>query len=264
MCSFSSKRWNPSKIGLEFRCQINIEAKSFGVCMWACRRRKGFPAAWALWILIKPKGGRNNLNRVYRVFRKCWRKSCNIWQFECHINLKIASTSAVWPSTVGSFARFCPTPSATAGNCQFWQNHVAKRQSSANNTMSNVQQTYNSHTVIDRIVWWIDLCFAFRRLSYYFSGCHSCPRYSSVQDIRSMEYLPEADADGSYINESERNVHVWCSIVKPCSYDSTKFTNKPTLGLIAGKFGICIRTYSVLLISRLLYTQRVAAGFRVV
>lgn len=105
---------------------------------------------------------------------------------------------------------------------------------------------------------------AFRRLSYYFSGCHSCPRYSSVQDIRSMEYLPEADADGSYINESERNVHVWCSIVKPCSYDSTKFTNKPTLGLIAGKFGICIRTYPVLLISRLLYTQRVAAGFRVV
>jgi len=79
-----------------------------------------------------------------------------------------------------------------------------------------------------------------------------------------MEYLPEADADGSYINESERNVHVWCSIVKPCSYDSTKFTNKPTLGLIAGKFGICIRTYPVLLISRLLYTQRVAAGFRVV
>jgi len=49
-----------------------------------------------------------------------------------------------------------------------------------------------------------------------------------------MEYLPEADADGSYINESERNVHVWCSIVRPCSYDSKQLINKPTLGLIAG------------------------------
>jgi hypothetical protein len=79
-----------------------------------------------------------------------------------------------------------------------------------------------------------------------------------------MKYLPEADVDGSYINESERNVHVWCSIVKPCSYDSKKLKNKPTLGLIGGKLGICIHIYSVPLSSRLLYTQRVAAGFRVV
>ena len=55
-----------------------------------------------------------------------------------------------------------------------------------------------------------------------------------------MEYLPEADSNGSYINESERNVHVWCSIVRPCSYDSKKFMNKPTLGLIAGELGIFI------------------------
>lgn len=46
-----------------------------------------------------------------------------------------------------------------------------------------------------------------------------------------MEYLPEAD---SYINESERNVHVWCSIVRPCTYNSKNLMNKPTLGLIAG------------------------------
>lgn len=49
-----------------------------------------------------------------------------------------------------------------------------------------------------------------------------------------MEYLPEADSNGSYINESERNVHVWCSIVRPCSYNRKNLLNKPTLGLIAG------------------------------
>ena len=45
----------------------------------------------------------------------------------------------------------------------------------------------------------------------------------------SMEYLPEA-----YINESERNVHVWCSFVKLCSFPSPKYFDEPTLGLIAG------------------------------
>ncbi|KAF8512698.1 hypothetical protein JB92DRAFT_266126 [Gautieria morchelliformis] len=49
-----------------------------------------------------------------------------------------------------------------------------------------------------------------------------------------MEYLPEADLNGSYINESERNVHVWSSMVKACSHDSKNFFKKPTLGLIAG------------------------------
>ena len=58
-----------------------------------------------------------------------------------------------------------------------------------------------------------------------------------------MEYLPEADSNGSYINESERNVHVWCSVVKPCT--DQQFAKKPTLGLIAGRICIRIRTYLV-------------------
>jgi len=79
-----------------------------------------------------------------------------------------------------------------------------------------------------------------------------------------MEYLPEADSNGSYINESERNVHVWCSIVRPCTYDSKNLINKPTLGLIAGKLCVCIRTYLVSpLSSRLLCTQWGATCFRV-
>jgi hypothetical protein len=55
-----------------------------------------------------------------------------------------------------------------------------------------------------------------------------------------MEYLPEADPNGSYLNETERNVHVWCSIMKDCS--SRRFEGKPTLGLIAGILGIHIGT----------------------
>jgi hypothetical protein len=78
-----------------------------------------------------------------------------------------------------------------------------------------------------------------------------------------MEYLPEADSNGSYINESERNVHVWCSIVRPCSYNRKNLLNKPTLGLIAGKLGISVCTYLVQLSSRLLYTWWMAPGFRV-
>lgn len=76
------------------------------------------------------------------------------------------------------------------------------------------------------------------------------PRYILL--ISSMEYLPEAD---SYINESERNVHVWCSIVRPCTYNSKNLMNKPTLGLIAGKLCAFIHTYLVPLSSRLLRTQ---------
>jgi hypothetical protein len=77
-----------------------------------------------------------------------------------------------------------------------------------------------------------------------------------------MEYLPESDANGSYPNESERNVHVWCSTVKQCS--SRRFANKTTLGLIAGAY---YSYYSYLYILgptqlyRLLCT--VAAHFRV-
>ena len=76
-----------------------------------------------------------------------------------------------------------------------------------------------------------------------------------------MEYLPEADSNGSYINESERNVHVWSSIVRSCTYQN--LIGKPTLGLIAGKLGICHRTYFVPLISRLVCTQARAGRFRV-
>jgi hypothetical protein len=81
-----------------------------------------------------------------------------------------------------------------------------------NTNVTNHSQMYNKHTTTHR--YRCDglisqaLCFAVRRLSYYLSGCRYCPRYSSVQAIRSMEYLPEAAADGSYINESERNVNV--------------------------------------------------------
>lgn len=78
-----------------------------------------------------------------------------------------------------------------------------------------------------------------------------------------MEFLPEADSNGSYTNESERNVHVWCSMAILCTDTKKKFVNKPTLGLIAGKLGIFFRLYLVPLISRLLCAQWVAAGFRV-
>jgi hypothetical protein len=47
-----------------------------------------------------------------------------------------------------------------------------------------------------------------------------------------MEYLPEANPDGSYMNESERNIHVWCSATKRCT--KRGFTGKYTLGLVAG------------------------------
>jgi len=47
-----------------------------------------------------------------------------------------------------------------------------------------------------------------------------------------MEYLPEAESNCSYVNESERNVHIWCSLVKSCTYK--KFAGKSTLGLVAG------------------------------
>jgi len=57
-----------------------------------------------------------------------------------------------------------------------------------------------------------------------------------------MEYLPEPH---SYINESERNVHVWCSFVKPCS--DPQFSGEPTLGLIAGVLSIHIQyTFSLI------------------
>ena len=69
-----------------------------------------------------------------------------------------------------------------------------------------------------------------------------------------MEYLPEQDLNGSYINESERNVHVWCSIVRPCNSRNEVLFRKPTLGLIAGKLCVCIRTYFVPLSYRLLYS----------
>lgn len=70
-----------------------------------------------------------------------------------------------------------------------------------------------------------------------------------------MEYLPEADSNGSYINESERSVHVWCSVVRPCSYSGKKLRNKATLGLIAGRLGIRTSTHLVPLSFRLLCTQ---------
>jgi len=53
-----------------------------------------------------------------------------------------------------------------------------------------------------------------------------------------MEYLPEARSDGSYVNESERNVHVWCSWAKRCS--DRQFFGKTTLGLIGGELNILI------------------------
>ena len=42
-----------------------------------------------------------------------------------------------------------------------------------------------------------------------------------------MEYLPEADSNGFYINESEQNIHVWCSIVRLSSYDSKNSSTNP-------------------------------------
>jgi len=50
-----------------------------------------------------------------------------------------------------------------------------------------------------------------------------------------MEYLT-ADKlkDGSYVNEAERNVHIWCSTVIRCQNISPKFDGSPTLGLIGG------------------------------
>lgn len=75
-----------------------------------------------------------------------------------------------------------------------------------------------------------------------------------------MEYLPEARSDGSYINESERNVHVWCSSIKRSSY--AQFSGKATLGLIAGDLAfMLIYCYSVSLSSRVLCTQWVAPDF---
>jgi len=49
-----------------------------------------------------------------------------------------------------------------------------------------------------------------------------------------MEYLPETSSKDGYVNESERNVHVWCSLVIPCS--DAQYKDRPTLGLIAGCF----------------------------
>jgi len=49
-----------------------------------------------------------------------------------------------------------------------------------------------------------------------------------------MEYLPESRSSYGYVNESERNVHVWCSLVQTSK--SRQFRNQPTLGLIGGCF----------------------------
>lgn len=48
-----------------------------------------------------------------------------------------------------------------------------------------------------------------------------------------MEYLPESLNPGGYVNESERNVHVWCSLARECTDEQYK--DWPTLGLIAGE-----------------------------
>jgi len=58
-----------------------------------------------------------------------------------------------------------------------------------------------------------------------------------------MEYLPESKSTYGYVNESERNVHIWCSIVKAST--NAKFRGQPTLGLIAGGLGTFSDKYSV-------------------
>ena len=70
----------------------------------------------------------------------------------------------------------------------------------------------------------------------------SLPVHLGKVKFRSMEYLPEARPDGSYINESKRNLHVWCSMLRASSYP--KFNEQPTLGLIAGRVVIHIDKYS--------------------
>ena len=50
-----------------------------------------------------------------------------------------------------------------------------------------------------------------------------------------MEYLPEAQGSPGqqyYMNEDERNIHVWCSWSKVCS--SPQFRDKVTPGIVAG------------------------------
>jgi hypothetical protein len=54
-----------------------------------------------------------------------------------------------------------------------------------------------------------------------------------------MEYRPEPYG---YINESERNVHVWCSLVISCS--DPDFRGRATLGLIAGVLSVHIIEYT--------------------
>jgi transcription elongation factor Elf1 len=60
-----------------------------------------------------------------------------------------------------------------------------------------------------------------------------------------MEYLPEASF---YKNESERNIHVWCSLIRRCLTGKKQFIKKPTLGLVAGTWLshclICFCSYS--------------------
>lgn len=52
-----------------------------------------------------------------------------------------------------------------------------------------------------------------------------------------MEYLPEKNSSGSYRNETEQNIHIWCSIVIGSTAEG--YSGQATLGLVAGD-----KTYS--------------------